>query len=155
MITIAFNEEEQGQADEEFENINTASDKMLSDNQKEKVGKTKDKAKNIAKKVLKNKEVLSFIAANIVPILIVIAIIILIIILVGQFAFFTTMPGMMVEKIKEFAVSVWANFQGFFTGDNATAAVTEQDVLDLAQYIENMGGECLLLSGDITDKNGL
>ena len=143
MITIAFNEDEQGQDNEELENLNTSSDQMMSDNQKEKLNETKDKAKDKAKdaskKLLKNPKVSAFIIANIVPILIVIGIILLILILIGLLAFLTAMPGMILEKIKDFARSIWGDFVGFFTGDSITATVSKDDVLNLAQYIENMG----------------
>ena len=139
VIAIAFNEEEQGQANEELKNIDTASDKMMSNDQKENLNNKKDKAKNLTKKILKDPKVQAFIASNIVPILIVIGIILLILILVGQFAFFTTMPGMILEKIKEFGRSIWGDFVGYFTGDSITASVSEEDILNLAQYIENMG----------------
>ena len=139
VIAIAFNEEEQGQANEELKNIDTASDKMMSNEQKENLNNKKDKAKNLTKKILKDPKVQAFIASNIVPILIVIGIILFILILVGQFAFFTTMPGMILEKIKEFGRSIWGDFVGYFTGDSITASVSEEDILNLAQYIENMG----------------
>ena len=142
MITIAFNEEENGQANdenEELENINSTSEKIISDDKKEKLNEKKEKAKDITKEFLKNTEVKAFILSHLVPILIVIVIIISIIILIGQYAFFTTMPGMILEKIKEFGRSVWGDFVGFFTGDSITASVSQEDVLNLAQYIQNMG----------------
>ena len=134
VITIAFNEE-QGQENEELENVNTSADEKMSDDKKEKIDEAKDKIKE----KLKDKKVRTFILSHLVPILIVIAIILFIIILIGQFAFLTTMPGMILEKIKEFGRSVWGDFVGFFTGDTVTASVSKEDVVELAQYIQNMG----------------
>ncbi len=142
MIIIAFNEEEQGQANEEnedLENLSTTSEKIISDEKKEKLNEKKDKAKDITKEILKNEEVKAFILSHLIPILIVIVIILLIIVIIGQYSFFTTMPGMILEKIKEFGRSVWGDFVGFFTGDSITASVSKEDILDLAQYIQNMG----------------
>ena len=136
MITIAFNEEEgKEDVDKLEEQVNSASDKINVDPAKEKINNGKEKVK----KVLSNKKVMAFIASHIVPILIVLAIIILILITIGQYAFFTTMPGLVLEKIKEFGLSVWAEFKGFFTGDRVEASVSKEDVLDLAQYLQNMG----------------
>ena len=49
------------------------------------------------------------------------------------------MPGMVYEKVKETARGIWANWTGWFTGDSTTAGISENDILDLAQYLQNMG----------------
>ena len=135
------------QKDEELDGINTASDKILSDNAKNKVNNAKNKTKEKTKKVLQNKKVLAFIAAHIVPISIILLIIVFVIWIIGVFAFFSTLPGMILEKVKEFGRSLWGDFSGFFTGDSVGAEVTQEDIVDLAQYIQSMGYENLKSCG--------
>ncbi len=146
MITIDNNDDEKVQIELEVEendyksnNINTTSDKINTEQAKEKVNQGKEKVG----KALKNKKVIIFIASHIVPILIILAIIIFIIILIGQYSFLTTMPGLVLENIKNFGYNVWTRFMsdlnGFFTGDSITTTITEEDVLNLAQYLQNMG----------------
>ena len=49
------------------------------------------------------------------------------------------MPGMILAKIKEFGASVWGNFQAAITGDTTTVKVEDEDVVGLAQYLQDMG----------------
>ncbi len=156
MSTIENNEEEQ---EEQDRSIDSASDRMVGDHERENAQVAGEKAKEGIKKIAQNKKVIAFVAAHIVPILIILGIILLIIILVGQFAFFTTMPGMMLEKIKKFALSVWGEFTGFFTGDTISTSVSKEDVVSLAQYLQNMGydinscGLGIAQYEDVTDEN--
>ncbi len=136
MITIAFNEENE---EDQEEQINSSSEKINAEPIKEKLDNGKEKVKS----KLKDKKVIKFIASHITPMLIILAIIILIIVIIGQYAFFTTMPGMLLEKVKEFGVGVWSKFKsdfhGFFSGDSITTNITKEEVLGLAQYLQNMG----------------
>lgn len=145
------NENEQNQnneqKDEELDGINTASDKMVSDNAKNKANNAKNKAKEKAKAVVKNKKVMAFIATHIVPISIILLIIVFVIWLIGVFGFFTTLPGMILEKVKEFGRSIWGDFVGFFIGDSVGAEVSQDDMINLAQYIQSMGYEDLRSCG--------
>ncbi len=101
-----------------------------------KAGKT---AGTAVKKVLKKPHVVAFIAANIIPIIIAISVILVIIVLIGNLAFFLTMPGMVLEKVKKVAMGIWANWTGWFTGDQTTAGITEDDIVGLGQYLQDMG----------------
>lgn len=121
------------------ETINSASDKIINDNTKKSLNKIKKGAGNAAKKVIKNPKVMAFIAAHFIPIIIIIAIIVAIIIVIGDVAFLLTMPGMIHEKIKETALGFWSNFTGWFTGDSTTAGINQEDIVGLAQYLQNMG----------------
>ncbi len=134
---------EDEEKDKELDGINIASDRIISDNVKNKANKAKNKAKDTAISLLKNEKVIAFIIANIIPILIIIAIIIFIIWLIGVFGFFATLPGTILEKVKEFGESLWGDFSGFFVGDTVGAQVTQEDIVDLAQYIQSMGYEDL------------
>lgn len=109
-----------------------------STNQKPKSGLA-DKLKNKAKKLLKNPMIKKFIISHLPIIIMIILGIIFIIYLIGLISFFMTMPGLVLGKIKEFGASVWGNFQAAITGDTTTVKVKEEDVVGLAQYLQNMG----------------
>ena len=98
-----------------------------------------NKAKNATKKVLNNKTVRAFILAHLPIFIGIIIAILLIIFLIGIIMLLITMPGLILGKLDEMAGNIWGNFSGYFTGDSTTAKVSKQDVLDLAQYVENMG----------------
>ena len=137
MIKIA--EEKQEKKEDELEPDSAGSSSKGEEKAKEAGKKVKEKAKNTAKKILKNKKVMAFIIAHFIPILIVVLVIIKIIGLIGQYVFLTTMPGLVLEKLKEFGLGVWAHFTGFFTGDPVEAGVSADDVVSLAQFLENQG----------------
>ena len=101
--------------------------------------KTKSKVKNVNKKILNNAKVKAFIVAHLPLIIGIIVVIIAIIFIMGLVMFYTLMPGLILGKLDELAGNIWANFYGFFTGDYTTATISKQDVIDLAQYMENMG----------------
>ena len=63
--------------------------------------------------------------------------ILIIIILVGVIGFFTSIPGLLVGQIKEFAKNMWDGIQSLFTTE-ANAYVNDEDVIDLANYLEEM-----------------
>lgn len=101
--------------------------------------KAKSKVKNVNKKILNNAKVKAFIVAHLPLIIGIIVVIIAIIFIMGLVMFYTLMPGLILGKLDELAGNIWANFYGFFTGDYTTATISKQDVIDLAQYMENMG----------------
>lgn len=70
-------------------------------------------------------------------ILIIVAIIVIILLIIGAISFFTTVPGMMMDKITEISSGFWRGFKSFFEGN--AAYITEEDQTTLAEYIENMG----------------
>jgi hypothetical protein len=126
----------------------------LKQNAKSAAKKVKNNAKNAAKKVLKNKKVKAFIAAHLPLIIGIIVVIIIIIFLMGIVMLLITMPGLILGKLDELGGKIWGNFSGFFTGDSTTAKVTKQDVLDLAQYMENMGYDIQTYGlGEVTYKD--
>lgn len=57
----------------------------------------------------------------------------------GIIGFFITLPGTYIESIKEFGQTLWAGIIGSFTGEGVTASVTEQDQIELAQKLQDMG----------------
>ncbi|MCI8965102.1 MAG: hypothetical protein HFJ43_01905 [Clostridia bacterium] len=77
-------------------------------------------------------------AAGIGVIGIILIIIIIIIILIGVFGFLTAIPSMTLEKLKELVMGIWDNVQGYFIGIDH-AAVNEEDVIEVAQYLYDMG----------------
>lgn len=101
--------------------------------------KAKSKVKDVNKKILNNAKVKAFIVAHLPLIIGIIVVIIAIIFIMGLVMFYTLMPGLILGKLDELAGNIWANFYGFFTGDYTTATISKQDVIDLAQYMENMG----------------
>lgn len=77
-------------------------------------------------------------AAGIGALGIVLIVIIIIIILIGVFGFLTAIPSMTLEKLKELVMGIWDNVQGYFIGIDH-AAVNEEDVIEVAQYLYDMG----------------
>lgn len=119
---------------EENDNVQTAGkDEQQSKQNKQQSGGV---AKKSAKKVLGlvKKKLLS--AGCLIQIII---LLILVIALIGAVVFFTSLPGTWIETIKEWKKNIWAEVTGFFTGDNITGKVTEQDQIELAQHIQEMG----------------
>lgn len=78
-------------------------------------------------------------AAAAAPVVIIVLIVILIIlILLGIVGFFTTMPQSIWNRLKQFAVTVWDDLQGYVIGmDEAT--VSNKDIIYTAQYLHDMG----------------
>ena len=101
--------------------------------------KAESKVKDVNKKILNNAKVKAFIVAHLPLIIGIIVVIIAIIFIMGLVMFYTLMPGLILGKLDELAGNIWANFYGFFTGDYTTATISKQDVINLAQYMENMG----------------
>ena len=94
-----------------------------------------EKQKKTVKRIRKIKDILST-----YPIIIKILIAILIFLICwGIIGFFLTLPGTYIETIKEFGQNLWADIVGYFTGDSATAHVTREDQIELAQHLQDMG----------------
>ena len=75
-----------------------------------------------------------------VAILIVALVIIAIIFIICAIVFFTSMPGMLIGKLKDILSSWSVDIRSFFgSGDNVSNAVNEEDVRGLAQYLQDMG----------------
>ena len=129
-------------------------EKQARDNVKSTANKVKNSAQNKAKKVLQNKKVRAFILAHLPLIIGIVIAIILIIFLMGIIMLLITMPGLILGKLDEMAGNIWGNFSGYFTGDSTTAKVSKQEVLDLAQYMENMGYDIQTYGlGEVTYKD--
>lgn len=71
-----------------------------------------------------------------IPIVIVILAIIGVI---GFIGFFTVMPGMILGKLKSFGLKIAGKVMGVLTGDSQTVKVTQEDIKDVAQYVQNLG----------------
>lgn len=63
--------------------------------------------------------------------------IVVILIIIGLLGFFLEMPSLMGDKLGEIKDSVFATIGSFLDGNKAY--ITEDDQLELAQYLENMG----------------
>lgn len=84
-------------------------------------------------------------------ILIIALVIIAVIIVIGYAGFFINGVGLIREKLGKFADTIWTGFTGFFVGSDVTQVKDEQ-IYDVAQYLENMGYD-LVYSGFL-DTNG-
>lgn len=135
--------------EDNLNNVNTAGKDQEERQQNKQPGSKAEKAKNAynkaknAKKLAeKAKEIkaVSSIFAALGPVIIVIIVIILaIILIIGLIGFLTSLPGLYLENIKEFGLNLWGGVVGFVTGDNITPTVTEEDQIELAQRIQDMG----------------
>ena len=125
---------------ENNDNPNDVTNSTQSEQQaKEAAKKGQEKAKEATKKALKNKKVQKFILAHLPTLAMVVISIILVIAAVGIIASLIFMPGKVLGNILSFGRSIWSKFTGFWTGDSITASVTNEDVKNIAQYIQNMG----------------
>ena len=85
------------------------------------------------------KKVLKFIIAH-AGVFITIAVILLIILLIiGFVGYFTSLPGMWIENVKDAGRKAWGGVKAFFTGDNVSVTITEEQQIELAQHIHEMG----------------
>lgn len=97
--------------------------------------------KTVVKQMMKNSSLLKAVG----PILIKIAIIVIIIlIIIGIAMFLVSMPGMVMENLKSLARKIGNSISAFFGGDT-TAMITDQEVYDVLDYLEEMGFD---LKGD-------
>ena len=81
-------------------------------------------------------------------------IILLIVLIVGLLSSFLSMPGMILENLKQAALSAWNNFLSFFDGNHVDRMIDEEDEIELAQRINAMGYD-IVGSGftDVTEYN--
>ena len=81
-------------------------------------------------------------------------IILLIVLIVGLLSSFLSMPGMILENLKQAALSAWNNIRSFFTGHQVDYMIEEDDEIELAQRINAMGYD-IVGSGftDVTEYN--
>ena len=107
---------------------------------KEKV--KKEVQKEVAKRAAETSAKLaakSSIFAALGPILVwVLIIIVAIIIIVGIIMFFMTVPGMVMEQLKEFASDLADSIFSYF-GADTTRQIDEQEIYDVLNYLEQMG----------------
>ncbi len=97
-----------------------------------------DIAKGIKKTADKVKKIINFLK-NIPPqILLIIAIVVIIIfVIVGVIGFILFIPGLAINALKQFAQGAIDTVQSWFTTD-ADAYINPQDVVDLANYLEEL-----------------
>ena len=116
-------------------------------------GKQQGGKKNPQKTVQQIKKVISMLKK--LPVILPSAgIILLIVLIVGLLSSFLSMPGMILENLKQAALSAWNGFLSFFDGNNVDRIINEEDELDLAQRINAMGYD-IVGSGftDVTEYN--
>ncbi len=97
-----------------------------------------DIAKGIKKSIDKIKKLINFLK-NIPPqVLLIIAIVVIIIfVIVGVIGFILFIPGLAINALKEFAQGAIDTVQSWFTTE-ADAYINEEDVVDLANYLEEL-----------------
>ena len=97
-----------------------------------------DVAKGIKKSVDKVKKLINFLKHIPPQVLLVIAIVALIIfIVVGVIGFILFIPGLAINALKQFAQGAIDTVQSWFTTE-ADAYINEEDIVDLANYLEEM-----------------
>lgn len=104
----------------------------------DKASNAKNTVKN-AKELAKNSEKIQEIMSKMSSLGIVGIVILIILIIIGFIGFFTSLPGVYVETIKEFGLNLWSSVVNFFTGEGVTASITEEDQIELAQKIQDLG----------------
>ena len=127
---------------DENDNINTTSEDKNKRRQARTRRQVRKRKVNRRKKVGKTKKIVNFTIKFLTkfPIIILILIIVFIFLICwGMIGFFKTLPGTYIETIKEFGQNLWGDIIGYFTGDSATAHVTNEDQIALAQRIQDMG----------------
>lgn len=106
-------------------------------------GKASDKgrkavngAKNAAKAAKKIKK--AGVAIKLIAVLWwVVLIIVIIFLLIGAYSFFTTLPGMMLDKISETVGGLWDDLCAVFVGNEQY--IKDEDQYELSDYLNNMG----------------
>ena len=94
---------------------------------------TAQKARKLAK-ILKSLKTFGLLGTIFVWVIIAIVVILIII---GLLGFFLEMPSLMGDKLAEIKNNVFGTIGSFLDGNKAY--ITEDDQLELAQYLENMG----------------
>ena len=98
----------------------------------------KEIQKKLSKSVTKNAVKQSLVKALLPVLTWVLVFIIILIIIIGIVMFFITMPGMVMDKLKDLSISIGNKLEAFFGGDT-TAQIQDQQVYDVLDYLEQMG----------------
>ncbi len=129
-------ENDEAQEPQEQEGQSSSSSNLIRDEAKNQA--QKQIKKEMSKAVTKNAAKHSALAA-LGPILFWVAIIIvIIIIIVGIVMFFITMPGMVMDQLKQLALAVGDIVASWF-GESTTTQIAEKDVFSVLDYLEEMG----------------
>ncbi len=116
---------------------NSAVNTVADDQEKQKEKKQSKGGKGINVKALQN--IIKFIATHIVVIGYVALALLIIIFVIGILQILITMPGLILGKIKEFVTNLFGEIASQFNGDSVSYTVYEEDEIELATYIEEMG----------------
>lgn len=118
------------------DNNNSTVNSVADDQQKQKE-KKKGKGSGINIKAAQN--IIKFISTHIVVIGYVALALLIIIFVIGILQILITMPGLILGKIKEFVTNFVGKFISQFNGDSVSYTVYEEDEIELATYIRDMG----------------
>lgn len=69
----------------------------------------------------------------------IIGVILLIFLIIGAISFLQTMPGLILGKLEELAYCFATAIETAFTGNDVDAQIREEDIVELAQYVKDMG----------------
>ncbi len=130
-----MDEENGNQAENNNQNeaINTTAGQQDKANEK-KEQVNNNKAVQTSKKFLKH-----LILAHLPAFLAIIAAIFLLLMIIGILDVIITMPGMIIGKLREMAHEWLAKVDGWITGDNISWTIKDEDLKDVAQYVQDMG----------------
>lgn len=125
--------------EENDSNINTTgADKEQQKAEKQAKNKNTNQVEKQTKNVKRIKKITGLITKF--PIIIQVLIILLIFLICwGLIGFFTTLPGTYIENIKEFGQKFWNGLIRYYSDSIVTDSVTEQDQIELAQRLQDMG----------------
>lgn len=103
------------------------------------VTQAKNATKKVGKKILNSNKVKFFIKTHLPLIIGLCSGLVLVLFIVGIVLFVINMPGLILGKLQAWGAQITANISGMITGNNVSATITKEDVLELAQYMQNMG----------------
>ena len=92
----------------------------------------------VSKSMTKNAAKQTLIKALLPVLTWVLVFILILIIIIGIVMFFITMPGMVMDKLKELAKGVADAFSSFFGGDD-TAQIDDEQIYETLDYLDQMG----------------
>ncbi len=92
----------------------------------------------VSKSMTKNAAKQTLIKALLPVLTWVLVFILILIIIIGIVMFFITMPGMVMDKIKDLAKAIGDALASFF-GESTTEQVEDQEIYDVLDYLEQMG----------------
>ncbi len=145
-----MNEEDNNQElNNEQENLPQEEESKKSENEKNIDKKIQEQLSKSATKNAAQKSLIKFL----LPILTwVLVFIIILIIIIGIVMFFLTMPGMVIEQIKQLARNVGEAVASWF-GEDETKQISDEDINEVLDYLEQMGYD-LKGYGFLTDTVG-